>query len=149
MRRYPTLKFTHFEGLDILWKQLFLLVPHSAVERWNDMFMNLTCSCPVLLYSCKEDDPVCVTCKMTLPAQPCLPEHTLQMFIISPNTGVILALGVALLNYPIRTTLVSHIFVFLAHLLHPSFYPQAKSVTTTRSRLHPRPPAYHLLSPIS
>ena len=25
------LKFTHFEGLDNLWKQLFILVPHSAV----------------------------------------------------------------------------------------------------------------------
>ena len=25
------LKFTHFESLDNLWKQLFLLVPHSAV----------------------------------------------------------------------------------------------------------------------
>ena len=25
------LKFTHFEGLDNLWKQLFLLVFHSAV----------------------------------------------------------------------------------------------------------------------
>ena len=25
------LKFTHFEGLDNLWKQLFILVPHSAL----------------------------------------------------------------------------------------------------------------------
>ena len=31
MRRYPTLKVTHFEGRDNLWKQLFLLFPHSAV----------------------------------------------------------------------------------------------------------------------
>ena len=29
--RYLKLKFTHFEGLDNLWKQLFLLVPHNAL----------------------------------------------------------------------------------------------------------------------
>ena len=27
------LKVTHFEGLDNLWKQLFLLVPHSALKE--------------------------------------------------------------------------------------------------------------------
>ena len=26
------LKFTHFESLENLWKQLFLLVPHSALD---------------------------------------------------------------------------------------------------------------------
>ena len=31
MRRYPTLKFTHFEGRDNFWKQLFLLVTYSAL----------------------------------------------------------------------------------------------------------------------
>ena len=31
MIKYPTLKFTHFEGLDNLWRQLFLLVPLSAL----------------------------------------------------------------------------------------------------------------------
>ena len=37
MGRYPTLKFTQFEGLDNLWKQLFLLVPHSAMQwlKWG------------------------------------------------------------------------------------------------------------------
>ena len=33
MRRYLTLKFTHFGGLDNLWNHLFLLVPHSAVMQ--------------------------------------------------------------------------------------------------------------------
>ena len=32
-KRLPTLKFTYFEGLDNLWKQLFLLFPHSALVQ--------------------------------------------------------------------------------------------------------------------
>ena len=32
MRTYPTLKFIHFEGLNNLWKQLFLFVPYSAKQ---------------------------------------------------------------------------------------------------------------------
>ena len=49
MWRYPTLKFTHFEGRDNLWKQLFLLVPHSAlgsehltVWQCDHFFRNIT-----------------------------------------------------------------------------------------------------------
>ena len=33
MWRYPTFKFTHFEGLDNFWKQLFLLFTYSAVGQ--------------------------------------------------------------------------------------------------------------------
>ena len=50
--RYPTLKFTHFEDLDNLWKQLFLLAPHSAL-----------CSvhCSALLYTAVHRCPLLCT----------------------------------------------------------------------------------------
>ena len=44
MRRYQTLKFTHFEGLDNLWKILFLLVSLSALEgKVPDSGVTLAC----------------------------------------------------------------------------------------------------------
>ena len=39
------LKVTHFEGLDNLWKQLFLLFPHSALFDKLVNVLNLSYSC--------------------------------------------------------------------------------------------------------